>query len=119
METKELFKKAYEGSYYTIIGCGGSLDEWKEGLGNLFEKEGIGRPREFYDFTGKDMNEEYNLTGNNRYADDLVFICFPHDGLNVQKLAIFRLLARDHWFDDIVDNNARREAEMHPEPEDE
>ena len=36
-------------------------------------------------------------------------MAFPLDGLDVNKLAMFKLQMRDRWFDDIVDNNARRE----------
>ena len=25
------FEKMYKGSYYTIVGCGGDLEEWKNG----------------------------------------------------------------------------------------
>ena len=107
--TKDLFTKAYEGSYYTIIGCGGTLRDWTEGYEKLMGKDGIGKPSGWYQFTGKDMNEHYGLTGNNRYPDALQFLCFPLDGLNVGKLAIFKLRMGDKWFDDIVDNNRRRE----------
>lgn len=56
------------------------------------------------------MNEVYMLTGNNAYTNRFTFLMFPLDGLDISKLAIFRLQARDKWFDDIVDNNQRREA---------
>ena len=32
------------------------------------------------------------------------------DGLDVGKLAIFKLQMGDRWFDDVVDNDLRREA---------
>jgi len=109
MITSELFKKAYEGSYYTIIGCGGELRDWMDGYEELLTKAEIGKPSEWFEFTGRDMNAEYGLTGNNRYPDDLHFLCFPLDGLAVGKLAMFKLQMGDRWFDDIVDNNARRD----------
>lgn len=111
MSSKEVFKKAYEGSYYTIIGAGGDLQEWKDGYNELLEKEEIGHVdnNDFVTFSGKDMNDEYNLTGDNRYPDDLTFLAFPLDNLNIGKLAIFKLKMRDRWFDDIVDNNLDRE----------
>ena len=28
---EEIFSAAYKGSYYTILGCGGGLDEWTTG----------------------------------------------------------------------------------------
>lgn len=106
---KELFEAAYEGSYYTIIGCAGDLNEWIAGYRELLGDRGIGKPEQFTTFKGKDMNEVYGLTGSNAYTDNLTFLMFPLDGLVVPKLAIFRLQAQDKWFDDIVDNNQRRE----------
>lgn len=113
METNNtLFNNAYEGSYYTIIGCGGDLNDWKVGYEELLAKEGVGKPKEWHSFTGADMNDEYSLTGENRYPDDLTFLCFPLDGLDIGKLAMFKLRMGDRWFDDIVNNDSRREAEM-------
>lgn len=108
---KDLLQKAYEGSYYTIEGCGGNLEEWKEGYEKLLTDNGIGKPIEWIEFTGKDMNDIYELAGSNRYPDDLHFLAFPLDDLNISKLAIFKLTMQDRWFDDIVDNNARREED--------
>ena len=107
--TNEKLKEAYAGSYYTITGAGGDLQEWKDGYASMMREQGIGTITKWIDFTGKDMNDEFNLTGDNRYPDDLRFLAFPLTGLNVGKLAIFKLRMRDRWFDDIVDNNARRE----------
>ena len=106
---EELFKEAYNGSYYTIVGCAGDLDEWIAGYRELLGDRGIGKPEKFITFNGKDMNEVYGLTGNNAYNDELTFLMFRLDGLVVPKLASFRLMAQDRWFDDIVDNNQRRE----------
>ena len=108
---KELLQKAYDGSYYTITGCGGDLEEWKEGYEKMLAAENIGKPAEWIDFTGKDMNTIYNLTGLNAYPEDLHFLAFPLDGLEIGKLAMFKLAMRDRWFDDIVDNNMRREGD--------
>lgn len=107
--THEVFQKMYDGSYYTIVGCGGDLNKWKQGYQNMLNESEIGIIKEWYEFTGKDMNKEYNLTGTNAYQDDLHFLAFPIDNLNVNKLAIFKLHMNDRWFDDIVDNNLRRE----------
>lgn len=35
--------KAYKGSYYTITGTGGDINEWKEGYQDLLDKENIGK----------------------------------------------------------------------------
>ena len=101
--------KAYNGSYYTITGCGGDLQEWKDGYQELLNKEGIGTIKEWITFKGSDMNNKYHLTGDNAYPEDLTFLAFSLDGLEIGKLSLFKLKMQDRWFDDIVDNNARRE----------
>lgn len=104
-DVSDLLDKAYNGSYYTIIGAGGDLQEWKNGYQELLNKENIGTIKEWITFTGSDMNTKYNLTGDNAYPNDLTFLAFPLDGLNIGKLAMFKLRMEDRWFDDIVDNN--------------
>ena len=104
-----MLRKAYEGSYYTIEGAGGDPKEWKDGFAEMLAERGIGSITKWIEFTGKDMNDEFHLTGKNRYPDNFHFMAFPFDGLDVNKLAMFKLQMRDRWFDDIVDNNARRE----------
>lgn len=104
-----IFNAAYNGSYYTILGCAGDLDEWTAGYKELLETRGIGTPKEFITFKGADMNEFYGLTGDNAYNDELTCLMFPLNALDVAKLAIFKLQAGDRWFDDIVDNNQRRQ----------
>ena len=106
-DVSDLLDKAYNGSYYTIIGAGGDLQEWKDGYQELLNKEGIGTIKEWITFTGSDMNTKYNLTGDNAYPNDLTFLAFPLDGLEIGKLAIFKIRMQDRWFDDIVDNNRR------------
>lgn len=101
--------KAYNGSYYTITGCGGDLQEWKDGYQELLNKEGIGTIKEWITFKGSDMNNKYHLTGDNAYPEDLTFLAFSLDGLDMGKLAMFKLKMEDRWFDDIVNNNAERE----------
>lgn len=100
----ELLKMAYDGSYYTIIGCGGDLQEWKDGYQKLLDEQNIGTITKWIEFKGKDMNEELQLNGQDKYRDDLQFLAFSLDGLNVGKLAMFKLQMGDRWFDDIVDN---------------
>lgn len=107
---KALFINAYAGSWYTITGCGGDITEWEIAYNNLLGQHGIGSDIEWHKFTGREYNEAFHLTGDNRYPDDLVFLCFPLDALNVGKLAMFKMMMGDRWFDDIVDNDLRREG---------
>lgn len=60
-----------------------------------------------YIIAGELMNRVYSLTGNNAYPNDLTIVSFV--GINQNKIAIPRLEVGGRWFDDIVDNNARRE----------
>lgn len=108
----EVFKKAYHGSYYTILGCGGNLDDWKNGYQELFDKENIGKITSWIEFTGNDLNEFCHLEGDNAYPADLACLAFPLNNLNINKLAIFKLNMEDRWFDDIIDNNCN--GEFHP-----
>lgn len=96
-------------SAFTIEGAGGNLHKWCVGLNEMLEQRGIGQVKEFYNFSGQLMNETYGLTSSNRYPDDLTFLSFPLDNLNIGKLAMFKLEFGARWLDDIVDNNATRE----------
>lgn len=106
-ETK--LRELENASAFTIEGAGGNLHEWCVGLNEMLEQRGIGQVKEFYTFSGQLMNETYGLTGSNRYSDDLTFLSFPLDNLDIGKLAMFKLEFRARWLDDIVDNNAARE----------
>lgn len=106
------FDKMYEGSWYTISGCGGDINEWKTGYQDLLTKEGIGTVTEWAEFTGREMNAKYGLTGKNAYPANFHFLAFSLDGLDIGKLAIFKIRMGDRWFDDIVSNNARRQRKQ-------
>ncbi len=108
----ELFTAAYDGSYYTILGCGGGLGEWTTGYTELLEESCIGTPKQFITFTGDDLNINYSLIGDNAYKPDLTCLMFTLDGLDTGKLAIFKLRMGDRWFDDIADNNQRLQDAM-------
>ncbi len=65
-----------------------------------------------YTFKGKMMNDKYHLTGNNRYSDELTFMVVKLEDIeDVGKIALPRFEIGGRWFNDIVDNNARREEE--------
>lgn len=63
------------------------------------EKECIG-----YKFKGEVMNRICELSGNNRYPDDLTFLVIPNYYNPVVKLQVGA-----RWFDDILCNNTIRE----------
>lgn len=47
----------------------------------------------------------FNNKNNNEFKNDLKFLAFPLDGLNVGKLAMFKLKMGDRWSDDIIANS--------------
>ena len=98
-----------DNSAFTIEGAGGDLNEWCIGLNEILAKENIGQVKTFYTFTGKLMNETYEITGSNAYQDNFTFLSFMLDGLDVGKLAMFKMKFGARWLDDIVDNNNARE----------
>lgn len=98
-------QQAEDGSYYTIRGAGGDLSEWVTGLTKVLKEEGIGTPTAWYTTTGRAVNEYARPTSPfDAFQDDLVFLLFPLDGLDVGRLALFRIRAGDVWFDDMVQN---------------
>lgn len=105
MQTANL-TDADHGSFYTILGVGGDLNDWTTGITECLVERGIGTPKEFYTTTGKAINEYAATKGEvtGPFADDLTVLMFPLDGLNGPKLAVFKMHAGDRWFDDIVTN---------------
>lgn len=107
---KEQLDELYNGSALTFEGV--SLD--KESINGLVEwlKEHseISNPLPIYVIKGKFMNESYNLTGNNKYNEDLNIISIKlSDIKQVDAIIIPRFQVGGRWFDDIVDNNESRE----------
>ena len=108
----ELFEKLYNKSAFTFEGLGfDNFDELKDQINETLEQENIGRVKSenFFTYKGKDMNDYYGLTGSNRYPDDLTFVSFLFDGLDIGRLAMFKIRIGARWFDDIVSNNLARE----------
>ncbi len=104
-------RAAYKGSYYTIIGAGGDLQEWVDGYNKMLEEQGIGKPQAWFKATGAQVNKEFGLTGNEAFKARLIILFFPLDDLDIGRLAVFKLKMGDRWFDDIIDNSLRRQRE--------
>lgn len=62
---------------------------------------------DFHIITGEFMNEQYGLSGDNAYPEDLTIVSVTD--INQAKIILARFEVGGRWFDDIVDNNARRE----------
>lgn len=64
-----------------------------------------------YVISGKLMNDYYGLTGTNAYPNNTNILVFKLNTFkDVMKIAIPRFQIGGRWFDDIVENNARREG---------
>ena len=77
----------------------------------LKNKDALTSEPSFYVITGKFMSDYYELTGTNRYQDDLNIVSVDPDCINLGKVIIARFESGGRWFDDIVDNNEDREEE--------
>lgn len=97
---------AYQGSYYTILGAGGDLDEWVVGVTGLLTEVGIGTPTAWFLTAGAAVNEYAgdNVEPRDQFQPDLPILMFPLDGLDIGKLAMFKIQMGDRWFDDVIDN---------------
>lgn len=57
--------------------------------------------------TGKEMNDAYGLTGNNKYPDDLNIVILTNWSINMMD---WKLKFGCRWLDDVIDNNLMREG---------
>lgn len=110
----DTIQQAYDDWYYTILGAGGDLNEWIEGYQKLCNTKNIGTIKQWYVTKGSVLNQKWNLEGNDRFKDDLTILMFDYEGMNIGKLAIFKLNMGDRWFTDIIDNAVSR-ADMEEE----
>lgn len=102
-------QQAYDGSYYFIAGAGGDLQEWVNGYNEMLKEREIGEPVEWFQTTGAAVNHfaehgGYWVSDQDHFPDDLPCLLFPLVGLEVGRLSMFKLLAQDRWFDDVIDN---------------
>ena len=104
LTTRKELDNLYETSCFTWEG----MSDDKENLAAIesaIRKNGYKEEEcVFYTYKGKLMNEAYELSGDNAYPDDLTFVSIP----NFYN-PIFKINYGARWFDDIVDNNERRE----------
>lgn len=100
---------AYRGWYYTILGAGGDLNEWKEGYQNMLNEQGIGTIEKWVEFTGEQVNRLFNMCGDDCFKPDLTILAFPLTGLNTGRLAMLKLALGDRWFTDVIDNSESAE----------
>lgn len=101
----DMFSEFYNTSAFTFEGLDMSDKGNMRALEKLCRSTGY-TEKDFviYTFTGKDMNEFFNLTDSNAYPDDLTFAVVPN-----YHNPMVKLQTGARWFDDIVDNNRIRQ----------
>lgn len=108
--TKEQLDALYNQSALTWEGLDtdeenlNAIKDWLEEHKAITDKEPT-----FYIIKGKLMNEQYGLSGDNAYPEDLNIISVTD--INQLAITLARFEVAGRWFDDIVDNNAMREEE--------
>lgn len=109
VNTKEILDELENESALTIEGLAESS------IPNFlnFLKENVGLKSETaYKISGSVMNLYYGLTGSNAYPPDLTIVSVKNSEIqNIGKLALLRFQFGGRWFDDIVDNNRRRQEQ--------
>lgn len=96
-----------KGSAFTWEGMATSEDNLQS-IVNFFKENTptVKLPIKFYIWSGKTMNELYNLAGDIAYPDDLSFVSIPLDCWpDLGNLPIIKFQVGARWLDDIVDNN--------------
>lgn len=79
------------------------VKNWLSANGAIIE----GKEPIFHIITGELMNDTYGLTDTNAYDDELAIVSVTN--INSMAVCLARFSVGGRWFDDIVDNNARRE----------
>lgn len=97
MEIEDLAKK----DYYVILGAGGDIRDWTNGYQEMFDKEGIGRIKEWGTFSGREFNKAFGITDG--LGDSLTLLVISLEGLDVGRLALFRLRMQDRWSTDLIE----------------
>ena len=105
----KMFDEFYEDWSLTFLGV---IEKEVPLYQNFINENGGLNDEDYYIASGKQMNDYYNLTGDNRYPDDLTILIIKQKSIgNIGKIAIPRFQIGGRWFTDVVDNNARRENE--------
>lgn len=104
---EDYFPKFYEDSSLTFIGM--VPKEADLYVDEMRKYTKVDDSKTMYLTTGYYMNLMYDLKGDNAYPEDLNILIIPLDAFeDVGKIAIPMRGIGGRWFDDIVDNNARR-----------
>lgn len=105
--TMSLCDEFYDGSALTLEGLDlDSLDDYA----NYLDREcGLKDGAVFHIIDGNEMDDFYMLSGKNAYPGDLHIVVIKlSDLVNPNAIIMKRFSFGGRWFDDVVDNNARR-----------
>ena len=110
-EYANVFEDLYKGSALTFEGV---IPEEAHCYREFFKQfTEVDESQPCYLFSGKMMNDYYGLTGTNAYPDDLNILSFPLMIFKeVARICLPRFQLEGRWFDDIVENNKRRQKEI-------
>ena len=110
--TKKQLDALYEDWSLTIEGLAPDEENLKQLLDWVKELTPLKR-EDVYTIEGSVMNRMYGLTGTNAYPEtDCTLVCVKLADMENHKAVIYpRFQIGGRWFYDIVENNARREAE--------
>lgn len=109
---KEQLDELYNSSALTLIGLENSDESINQFIDWIKQYSEVSNPLDVHIISGNTMNKQYNLTGNNRYNDDLTIVSIKNQDIKqLMRVVIPRFEIGGRWFDDIVDNNAWREEE--------
>lgn len=107
--TESLCEELYNDSALTLEGL--DLDSLDDYAKYLDEECGLKENAVFHVIDGYTMNSLYDLSSNNAYPDDLHIVVIKlSDLVKPNKIIMKRFNFGGRWFDDVVDNNARREC---------
>lgn len=105
------FEYFYNNSALTFEGCAQSTENI-EFLTNWLKehKANVNDDIHYHWITGKEMNEHYGLTESNAYPDYLNILVVEPMDINLGAVIMPRFEIGGRWFDDVIDNNLRREG---------
>lgn len=106
--TMTLCDKFYDRSALTVEGL--DLDSLDDYANYLDSECGLEDDAVFHVIDGNELNRFYMLSGDNAYPSDLHIVVIElSDLVSPNKIYLKRFGFGGRWFDDVVDNNARRE----------
>ena len=112
VEEKAVLEELYKGSALTMVGLSPddeSLGQFRDWINEHTKM----KTEDFYIIKGIMMNWAYQLTGLNAYPKDVTLVAVKLSDLDDPSRVILpRFEIGGKWFDDIVDNNSRRQKEI-------